>query len=574
MKYDIRLKFFGVAILIIILTMCGVEFYINKTFERAIEERAEDELNRLVQIFKDDLDLATPDFASQSYQALAHRFAGSSDLRVTILAANGDVLGDSAHDQLGLRSLGNHAGRAEVIAARTQGKGMAKRIDHALKIDFLYMAVPFGKDSVPKILRVAMPINTLNILHDQIHMTTLGVGFFALVITAIMIVLSFHYMLNPVLQTVVSKKQGKSIAHLREIIPTGNLAQRLELALNALKEERDLLNAVLEGIDNGIIATDENGEVTLCNQAAQVMFGCLTYRHSDGCNAGPLSPHPCIQKFTQTLTDKVLNNEEFVIESGKTILVKSGRFASPRSGTVVVIRDITEERKLEKMRKDLIANVSHELRTPLTTMRSSVETLLAGGLNDPAQAKHFVSVLLRNTTLLSGLVEDLLDLSRIDAGEYNLEMQGVSVLAAGYRALEHLDQAAKNKSLVIQMLVPEGTVIFADEQAFDQVLFNLLNNAVKYTPENGRITLRASNEGDMVKIEVVDTGPGIAPEFHHRIFERFFRIDAGRSREAGGTGLGLSIVKDLVEQMNGLVWVECPEKIGSIFCLKFPREEV
>ena len=224
------------------------------------------------------------------------------------------------------------------------------------------------------------------------------------------------------------------------------------------------------------------------------------------------------------------------------------------------------------MRKEFIAIVSHELRTPLSTMHSSVETLLASDVNNPELVRRFVPVLMRNITLLSGIVEDLLDLSRIDAGEYHLDIQSISVLAAGHRAFELVSQMAKGKSLVTEMLIPEGTEILADEQAFDQILFNLLMNAVKYTPENGRVTLQARPEGDLIKIEVVDDGPGIAPEFHHRIFERFFRVDPGRSREAGGTGLGLAIVKDLVEKLDGRVWVECPERAGSIFCMTFARE--
>ncbi|MBI2522607.1 MAG: hypothetical protein HYV97_19460 [Bdellovibrio sp.] len=573
MKSDIRLKLFCISFCMIGLTLFGVKFHVNRTFEKAIDNQAEEELSRILRIFKNNLLLLQQDFPEISSHALAHRLAGgSSDLRVTILAQDGNILGDSSFSLQSSLPKENHRHRREVMGALLNGKGIAKRVDHTYKVDFMYMATPFSdKKGDQKILRVAMPIDGLVALHADIHFSTMTVGLFALIITGGIIALTFHYMFNPMWKILSSRGQ-KSLLLPRSNISSGNLAERLESATKELKEESDLLNAVLSDIDNGVIAIDTDDKITLCNQAARDILDC---QDCVPIEKGLISPssHPCIRKVIDCgkKEDKG-TDRELILDSGKVISIKAGYLGASNSrGMVFVIHDVTEVRQLESMRKNLIANVSHELRTPLSTMRSSAEILLAGALSDPEQTKRFVTAIMRNITLLSGIVEDLLDLSSIDAGEYQLELQTISVLVAGYRAFEHVGIAAKNKSMVLEIQIPEGTEILADEQAFDQVLFNLMTNAVKYTPENGHIKLQARLEGDMVRIEVVDNGPGIAPEFRLKIFERFFRVDAARSRDSGGTGLGLAIVKDLVEKMNGKVWVECPEPSGSSFCMTFPR---
>ena len=245
------------------------------------------------------------------------------------------------------------------------------------------------------------------------------------------------------------------------------------------------------------------------------------------------------------------------------------------AGLLAVFVDVTEIRRLETLRKDFVANVSHELRTPVTAVRSAVETLRHTLEKDQAASVRFVDMIDRNSQRLGSLVEDLLDLSRIESQEYKPALEALPLRPAAEQVVSLLrakvDQ--KKQSLVLE-LPPDGFVLRADRRALEQVLTNLVDNAVKYCPAGASITLRARVVGEgaeaRARVEVADTGPGIEPRHQPRLFERFYRVDGGRSRDMGGTGLGLSIVKHLVEAMNGAVGVESAPGRGSLFWFTLP----
>ncbi len=239
-----------------------------------------------------------------------------------------------------------------------------------------------------------------------------------------------------------------------------------------------------------------------------------------------------------------------------------------RGEVLLLLRDVTDARRAEAARRDLVANASHELRTPIAAVRAAAETLLAGGLEDPAAARAFVEIVSRNAERLTRLTQDLLDLSRIETRQWRLERLPVELGGAVRQAVELLAPAAREKGLSLAEEIPEEAAVRADPRALEQVLVNLLDNAVKYTAEGG-VTLRAERAGDGWVLSVVDTGPGI--ERHHlpRIFERFYRVDPGRSRDLGGTGLGLAIAKHLVQGMEGEVGVESGAG-GTRFWFRLP----
>jgi two-component system phosphate regulon sensor histidine kinase PhoR len=226
-----------------------------------------------------------------------------------------------------------------------------------------------------------------------------------------------------------------------------------------------------------------------------------------------------------------------------------------RGEVLLVLRDVTEAKRLEATRKDFVANASHELRTPISAIRAAAETLLSGAVDDPAPARSFVEIIARHAERLSRLTSDLLDLSRIESRQWQLESAPVDVALLSRQVVDLLAGAAKEKSLALRTEVPDGTVVKGDARALEQVLVNLVENGVKYTGE-GNVTVAAAREDDRIVISVSDTGPGIDRHHLPRIFERFYRVDAGRSREQGGTGLGLAIVKHLVQAMGGDVGVE------------------
>jgi two-component system phosphate regulon sensor histidine kinase PhoR len=239
-----------------------------------------------------------------------------------------------------------------------------------------------------------------------------------------------------------------------------------------------------------------------------------------------------------------------------------------RGEVLLLLRDVTEARRAEATRRDFVANASHELRTPVAAIRAAAETLLAGAVDDPTAARGFVEIVSRHAERLARLTQDLLDLSRIESREWRIELVPVDATAVARQVADLLEEGARQKGVALASELPGGVTVRADPRALEQVLVNLVDNGVKYTNE-GSVALRAEREGSSWILSVVDTGPGI--ERHHlpRIFERFYRVDPGRSREQGGTGLGLSIVKHLVQAMDGEVGVESGSA-GTRFWVRLP----
>ena len=237
----------------------------------------------------------------------------------------------------------------------------------------------------------------------------------------------------------------------------------------------------------------------------------------------------------------------------------------------MVFLDVTDLRRLESIRRDFVSNVSHELRTPVSIIKANAETLLGGAMDDREAAQRFLKSLVVNTERLSNLISDLLDISRIEESQYELRSEEVSLNLSLRRAAAALETQAIEKGMTIRIDSDQDLSVLADAKALDQVMFNLVDNAVKYTPTGGKITLRTISSEETVTIEVEDDGPGVEPRYRQRLFERFFRVDKGRSREMGGTGLGLAIVKHLVTAMGGTVGMRPADDGGSVFWLELPR---
>jgi two-component system phosphate regulon sensor histidine kinase PhoR len=240
-------------------------------------------------------------------------------------------------------------------------------------------------------------------------------------------------------------------------------------------------------------------------------------------------------------------------------------------GIVIVMLDVTEIRRLEAVRRDFVANVSHELRTPISIIRANAETLLDGALTDRERGPGFAHAITRSAERLGRIVGDLLELSRIESGRVTLTRRPLVLVDVVARVVDSLQLQARARTMTLTYDVPEELEPICDEGALEQILTNLVENALKYTPEGGRVQVAAADEGSHVRIDVTDDGPGIEARHRQRIFERFYRVDPGRSRDMGGTGLGLSIVKHLVEELGGSVEVLDNEPQGSTFRVRLPR---
>ncbi len=355
--------------------------------------------------------------------------------------------------------------------------------------------------------------------------------------------------------------QGDEVRELSEWV--NFLAEDATKSHHALARERALLAAVADTLNQGVIAVDADHRIELLNDAARKMLGV-----SSTPVGMPLIEFMRVPQAFELIDSVDAAQAEVQLPNGPRTLIRVGRKWEDDEGRVLLLEDVTAMRRLETVRRDFVANVSHELRTPVAVIRANAETLLAGAKDDPVMGAKLIDAVHRNSERLARILADLLDLSRLDAGQYRMEVHPTSLDAICEQALTAIEPQAAARQVQINIQIPDGLSVKADAKALDQIFINLIDNAVKYTKAGGHVWVEARRDGDRVRIEIRDDGPGIADKHRERVFERFYRADSSRSREAGGTGLGLSIVKHLVESMGGEVGVEPNTPNGSIFWIR------
>ncbi len=371
----------------------------------------------------------------------------------------------------------------------------------------------------------------------------------------------------------VQSDEGGDLGRLGDAL--NHVARDLSGTIAALRAERDLLSGILDGMGEGVLLVGRDERIILANQALRGMALI-------GDDAmGRLVLEAIRNAALKEALDEARAGGEPVareIELGRVpprrLLVRASRLpaqdGSPRPrGVIAVFHDVTDLRRLETIRTDFVANVSHELRTPVTAISTAAETLLGGALDDPADAAEFVGVIDRHAVRLRHLVDDLLDLSKLEAKGYRLALADLDLGAVVAHTAALLEEPARKRRMSVRVEPMADIKVRADRRALEQVVMNLLENAIKYAGEGAHVTLRAAARGDHVELAVADDGVGIPAAHLGRLFERFYRVDAGRSRELGGTGLGLSIVKHLVEIMGGAIRVESEPGRGACFTIRF-----
>jgi two-component system, OmpR family, phosphate regulon sensor histidine kinase PhoR len=352
------------------------------------------------------------------------------------------------------------------------------------------------------------------------------------------------------------------------------LASSLAVTLGQLRVERDLQGRILEAMQEGVVVVDRDGRIVLVNPALRAML--LLGADAVGKLLIEAVRHAQLEDLLAAAREEAAESSRLEIElpglKPRRLLVHAAPLSGDDEGLLVVFVDVTELRRLESLRRDFVANASHELRTPIAAVRSATETLRAGALDDPNFAARFVDIIERNAQRLQSLLEDMLELSKLESNEFKLKRERVDLGRVVPIVLGLFRERAEKKAVRLGAeLSRPPAAIEGDARALEHVLSNLVDNAVKYCPAGTRVLVRASLEGDRVHLVVSDTGPGIPTEHLPRVFERFYRVDAGRSRDLGGTGLGLSIVKHMVEAMRGKVWVESEVGRGSTFVVSLPR---
>jgi two-component system phosphate regulon sensor histidine kinase PhoR len=552
--------------------------YLESELTRLEEQQLEGELLRRARTARESVHgLGAPSPAT--LDPLADRLGQASESRVTFIDREGNVVGDSALTLDEIAREDNHRSRPEVVAAMGGHTSVVRRYSTTIGKDLLYAAVPWHE--VHGVVRASTPLDSVkDLLSRQRVLLLLAAGLgllLAVLVSAVAahlaarVIGTFAADANAVATGSRARIPVLSEDELGQLANSLNrLADERSQTITALVKERDRLNTILHGVSEGLVALDADQRVELINQAAKTFLGLTTA--PEGRKLVESVRIPALIELAAKPRD-IVRTVEFSVDDPPRYLMATTTPLRATGGTVIVLHDMTSIRNMESMRRDLVANVSHELRTPVSIIRANAETLLDGALDDPDQSRSFVQAMLRHSERLSSLLSDLLDLARIEGGAYPLCLESVGVKTAVQRAVDTLQRAAKARGLSLHVDIDAQLSARADSQALDQVLVNLLDNAIKYSFEGGAIDVTATFENGQVRIIVSDDGPGIQERHRARVFERFYRVDTGRSRALGGTGLGLSIVKHLVVLMQGTVGVDAVQPHGSSFWVTLPRAE-
>ena len=581
-----KLTFIFCSLIVLILT--AAYFYLNTHLKTYAETRIQDNLKKDLLLNKNLIDNElSQKINSADTDDLANRIGQSLGVRATIINPEGIVIGDSDVGKEALPKLENHITRAEVQDAMQKGFGQSKRFSTSIRKNMLYMAVPLGKSKLIGILRLAIPLSDIELVESKMFKTISVAIIFAIFATliasfffSIMISRPLYEMSAIAKRLAMGDFSRKAIVHAND--ETGDLAKALnDMAdeINAkvknISSEKAKLETILSSMFEGIMLTNERGEILLLNPSIRKLF------FIDSSPEGRKPLEVIRNNAIQEIVDRVLHeNREVItqevsisIPEQKTIMINGVPVVKDNviEGAVFVFHDITELKRLEEIRKDFVANVSHELRTPISSIKGYAETLLDGKVDNEDTVKEFLSIIYQDSNRLANLIDDLLDLSKIESGKMKLEFEPLEILPIVNRCVNVLRKSAKDKSLSVKLDIPTNLLkILGDHKRLSQVFLNLLDNAIKYTPEGGSITVNATSKEKIVQVDISDTGIGISEKDLPRIFERFYRVDKARSRELGGTGLGLSIVKHIIQAHNGQVWVQSTLGQGSTFSFTIP----
>jgi two-component system phosphate regulon sensor histidine kinase PhoR len=557
---------FGSLVLVSLLVAAIVALS-GSRLERRLVEETTGELTREARL------IGLSWTSARGADALADSAGVALQRRVTLIDSLGVVRGDSHFNGEELQHLENHSTRPEVVSARGTGLGVGRRRSASAGDDELYVAIrhPLGY------VRVSITTATLRDIVSGARRDVLVAGLIALLGTLVLAFLFSRSVTRPVVELRdVAKAIAAGDLDRRPSISApgeiGDLAaalhrmsEQLATRLHALEADDALMSTLLESINEGVVAMSERGSVVRMNESARHFLAVDAPTPFPG---DRLPQEPVVRAAMRDAMSGHPTEPREMHFGGRTLAV-TGR-PLPDGGAVLALLDLTTRRRLETIRRDFVANVSHELKTPLTVISGFAETMLDPDLSS-AQRQQFVRTIQSNVVRMQRIVDDLLDLARYESGGWVPNPSPVDVRAAAADALGLVQSEADRRKLELRTAIATGAErVVADPTALRQILQNLVENAVRYT-QAGSVTVFANKEPGRVVIGVRDTGIGIAREHLPRIFERFYRVDAGRSREVGGTGLGLAIVKHLAEAHGGSVRATSTVGAGTEIAVLFPE---
>jgi len=581
-------KLYAGYVVLIVLTALVIGFLVSRRMEQDSLHDTETTLRTQAALLGDLIASALENAPEPALQEHVCRLGAEIKVRLTVIGPEGTVLADSEEDP---SRMDNHAGRPEIVTARERGLGASTRSSHTLGLDMMYVALPIQKSGrLLGFARAALPLTAVDERLKQIRATVLLGAAIAIAAGILLGFLFARQVTRPLLAVTQAAQAIANGNYDLEVRPeTGDevgklvrafnrMAAHLRERMDTILKDRNQVLAILGGMVEGVVAVDREGRVVHMNEVAGSMLHASP-QASLGKRIGEVTQVPAVVEILSgTSTSAAHITRELRLPDPPKERIIELRVSPLRdargepAGSVIVLHDVTELRRLEQVRRDFVANVSHELKTPLTAIRGLVETLL----DDPAMTAEthdrFLGKVRDQMTRLSNLVTDLLTLSRVESEEGPVEREPLDLRDPVRESARALGLAGEAKGLKLETRLPEAPVaVLGDREAIRQIVDNLLDNAIKYTPSGGRVWLRIRLDSDSVVIEVEDTGCGIEPQHQDRIFERFYRVDKARSRELGGTGLGLSIVKHFTLALGGQVSLESAPEKGSTFRIRLPR---
>ena len=596
---------------VLVLVLASTHLYLDRAIRNFWVSHLEQRLLREVRFARLHLsDVANTD---EGLIPLVNEVGLRLGVRATLINGKGRVLADSETDPSDLNVLENHADHPEISAVRQQGRGSSLRYSNTLNTEILYVAT-----AVPEIgdghyvLRLALPLRDTGHIKQLISRAIWMVSILGLCLALLLAYATSRYISRPILDAIWFvrniasgrlKHRTLRVGSTRELRDLGtaldDMRRQVQKHIGQITLEKSRLEAVLTSITEAILVTDQSGRILMGNRIFEKLFGV-----SDAIE-GRMPIELVRHRDVQDAIDQTLKTRQAVFldltrsddrERHFDVQIAPILQDDHIAGSVTIFYDITELRRLERMRKDFVANVSHELRTPLTTIKGCASTLADGALDDQEASQRFVQMINTHADRLHNLVENILDLSRIESGAMPLETSVYSIQELVNSVVGQIRPLAREKTLAIEVNIKENVQVQCDRKLIEQALLNLLDNAVKYTPEGGKIWIQTRDfkqvenvdenrrngheKGEnatqtrtrRIALEVRDTGIGVPLSDMDRIFERFYRVDKGRSRAMGGTGLGLSIVRHIMDAHGERIYVESEQGKGSTFGLTLPRK--
>lgn len=581
-------RYFPFYLIIILTSILAISWYTSVAMKALYMDRIGVDLEARALLLGE---AAAPGGAllhTDNLQALCLRMGQALGNRFTVIHPEGKVIADSDEDPAVME---NHSGRPEIRQAFAAGRGLSTRYSRTLKHDLLYVAIRhnFTDGTPPVVVRASLPVmhlsQTLNALFRR---TALAALFIILGSTVISIIIS-----REIRKPVETLKNGAQqfgdgrlshriyISDPEEFMLLGNAMNRMAAEISGrmatITEQKNELESVLSSMNEAVLVVDGEERLLRFNHAAAEYFLVEKNDAAERPIQEVIRNFDLLKFIRQTLRSHQGGEQEIVLHDAEERFLQAHGtllrdFENRQIGVVVVLNDVTGMKRLENVRKEFVANVSHELKTPITAIKGSVETLRDGAAEDPEAGRRFMEIILKHADRLNTIVEDLLNLSRIEKSQEDADIEKETLFLKPLvdEALLLCRTQADGRQIVLQTDVDDNLMLTCNGNMVQQALINLVDNAVKYTPAGTAVQIHAHASGPHLRLSVTDEGPGIPQAHLDRLFERFYRVDTSRSRALGGTGLGLSIVKHIMQAHHGRVDVQSAVGQGSTFTLTFP----